>query len=233
MVSEKADRPALANLFLSVLKLLMRHAVEMGFRPDDPTVGVRGVKNRSTGYRTWTEEEIEIFYAAWAPGTRERLAMELLLCTGQRRADDVIRMGRQHVRDGKLEHPPIKERQRSFHPDFGSASKSHRRSASGAIDFLADKVPQAVYRPKGFADWFHEAIMAAGLPKGLSSHGLRKASCRRLAEAGCTPHQIASISGHKSLREIVTIYQAADRVALAVSAMATLNENRTGSVKPH
>jgi hypothetical protein len=32
--------------------------------------------------------------------------------------------------------------------------------------------------------------------------GLRKAALTRLAEVGCTVHQIAAISGHKTLREM-------------------------------
>jgi integrase len=33
-------------------------------------------------------------------------------------------------------------------------------------------------------------------------HGLRKAAARPLAEAGCTTHEIAAITGHKTLSEV-------------------------------
>ena len=56
--------------------------------------------------------------------------------------------------------------------------------------------------------------------KGLSPHGLRKATCRRLAEAGCTAPEIASISGHTSLVEVARYIAAADRARLARNAMA-------------
>jgi integrase len=52
-----------------------------------------------------------------------------------------------------------------------------------------------------------------------SFHGLRKAASVRLAEAGCTPHEIAAITGHASLKEIVRYRQTADRKRLARSAM--------------
>ncbi|WP_074962614.1 tyrosine-type recombinase/integrase [Jannaschia rubra] len=42
----------------------------------------------------------------------------------------------------------------------------------------------------------------AGLPNRASPHGLRKATRRRLAEAGCTPHEIMAISGHRSPAEV-------------------------------
>lgn len=35
----------------------------------------------------------------------------------------------------------------------------------------------------GFGNWFREQCNEAGLPKRCSAHGLRKAACRRLAEA--------------------------------------------------
>jgi len=54
---------------------------------------------------------------------------------------------------------------------------------------------------------------------GLQRHGLRKAAARRLAEAGFTEHDIASITGHASLREIVRYTKAVDQKKLAASAM--------------
>ncbi|GAD11270.1 hypothetical protein GFGA_1c0180 [Gluconobacter frateurii NBRC 103465] len=54
-----------------------------------------------------------------------------------------------------------------------------------------------------------------GLPPGCSPHGLRKAAARRLAEAGCTTHQIAAITEHRSLAEVARYTQAAKQVELA------------------
>ncbi|WP_082064366.1 tyrosine-type recombinase/integrase [Brevundimonas sp. KM4] len=49
--------------------------------------------------------------------------------------------------------------------------------------------------------------------------GLRKAAARRLAESGCTPHQIAAITGHKTLKEVERYTRAAAQKALAGAAM--------------
>src|SRR5258705_9644309 len=46
-----------------------------------------------------------------------------------------------------------------------------------------------------------DAITAAGLPLDCQPHGLRKAAGRRLAEAGCTAHEIMAVLGHKTLAE--------------------------------
>ena len=60
---------------------------------------------------------------------------------------------------------------------------------------------------------------AAGLPKRCSAHGLRKASCRRFAEAGCSGNEIMAISGHSTMKELVRYTKAADQSRLARNAM--------------
>jgi integrase len=76
----------------------------------------------------------------------------------------------------------------------------------------------------GFGNWFRGAADAAGL-KGLASHGLRKAACRRLAEAGCSAHEIMSINGHTSLKEVQQYTRAADRAHLARAAFSRLEQH--------
>ncbi len=49
-----------------------------------------------------------------------------------------------------------------------------------------------------------------GIPH-CSSHGPRKSSATRLAEADCSPHQIVAITGHKSLKEVEVYTKAAGR----------------------
>jgi integrase len=51
-------------------------------------------------------------------------------------------------------------------------------------------------------------------------HGLRKAGCTRLAEAGCSANEIASISGHRSLQEVERYTKAAEQERMARNAMA-------------
>src|SRR5262249_14991205 len=99
MVAAKGATPGAALNFLTALRGLMHFAVTVGLRADDPTTAVHRPKRRSSGIYPWTEEDIARFAATHPIGTRERLALALLLHTAQRRSD-VIRMGRQHVRNG-------------------------------------------------------------------------------------------------------------------------------------
>ena len=82
-----------------------------------------------------------------------------------------------------------------------------------------------------FGDWFRKQCDAAGLPH-CSSHGLRKAAARRMADALCGEHEIAAITGHRSLNEIVRYTRAADQERLAEAAMAKLEgaKRRTRTV---
>lgn len=85
-----------------------------------------------------------------------------------------------------------------------------------------------------FTNWFHDMVKEAGLPAGLSPHGLRKATCRCLAEAGCSAHEIMAISGHRSLAEVTRYTVAARRKDLAARAMLALgrSDDETATVKP-
>src|SRR5262245_26857364 len=89
MLDTKAGTPGAARDFLCCLRLLVRYAINIGVRHDDPTTGVRVKMPKSEGFRTWTEEDITLFEAAYPIGTKERLALVLLRNTALRCADVV------------------------------------------------------------------------------------------------------------------------------------------------
>src|SRR4029077_10357127 len=97
------------------------------------------------------------------------------------------------------------------------------------LTFLTTQSGQP-FTAAGFGNWFRDQCNIAGLPH-CSAHGLRKAAARRLAEAGCTEHEIAAITGHASLRLVEHYTKAVNQKKLAASAMAKVKTG-TGSVKP-
>jgi integrase len=195
---------------------MMKHAVDVGLRADDPTRDVRAVRVKSNGFHSWTDDEILQFETKHPVGSRARLALALLLYTGQRRSD-VVRMGRQHIRDGVLQVQQVKTGAELMIPVHSTLVTIIAESTAGNMTFLTTQFGKPFTAP-GFGNWFREQCDAAGLPH-CSAHGLRKAAARRLAEAGCTEHEIASITGHASLREIVRYTKAADQKRLARAAM--------------
>ena len=76
------------------------------------------------------------------------------------------------------------------------------------------------YGGNAFSEQFRNWCDAAGLPRRCKPHGLRKAACRRLAEAGCSANEIMSISGHATMKELVRYTAAADQARLARNAFA-------------
>ena len=210
--------PAMARYWAKALRGLLQFAVTEGFRADDPTQGIKPPRIKSDGYHTWTEAEIAQYEVRHALGTRERLALSLLLYTAQRRGD-VITMGRQHVRDGA-----ITVRQQKTGATLQIPIHAELRTALDAIpsEHLTFLVTGqgGPYTAASFGNWFCKRRAEAKLPAACSAHGLRKAACRRLAEAGCTAHQIAAISGHASLQEVERYTKAADQVRLARQAFA-------------
>lgn len=233
ILAELADRPVVANNWLKTIKILMRHSVEIGLRGDDPTLGIRKMRTGSTGYATWMEDHIEQFRARHPEGTKARLALELLLYTGQRRSD-VVRMGWQHVKEGVITVRQSKTGTQLEIPMHWDLRRAIETAPNGNLTFLLTDYGKP-FTSDGFGNWFRDRVVEAQLPLGLAAHGLRKAACRRLAEAGCTAPQIMAFSGHKNLKEVQTYIQAAEQLTLGRQALVKLtesHEDRTKIVKP-
>jgi integrase len=234
MVAAKAGTPSAARNFLNTVRALLQHCIQQGWRPDDPSQGVKRPRIKTDGFRTWTETDIATFEAVHPAGTRARLALALLLYTAQRRSD-VVRLGRQHVRDHVIQIRQAKTGAVLAIPIHPALAAILDATPSEHLTFLTTRDGKP-FSPPGFTNWFREVCNEAGLPRGLSAHGLRKAACRRLAEAGCSANIIAAISGHTSLREVQRYTAAADQARMARAAIDTMAamfpSTRTSSGKP-
>ncbi|MGE0153029.1 MAG: tyrosine-type recombinase/integrase [Reyranellaceae bacterium] len=229
-LDKRAATAAAANNWLRMVRLLMRYAIKQNLRCDDPTIGIENVRVRSNGFATWSDDHIEMFKARWPLGTRARLALCLALHTTQRRGDLVL-MGRQHIRGGTrivtVQQKTGEEVDQPLHAELVEAIEA---LPNNHLTFLVTKDGKP-FSPAGFTNWFRECCAEAGLPKGLSVHGLRKASMRIKAENGATTHMLAAVSGHKTLKEVERYTRAANRRRLADQAHAKV-ETGTSVGKP-
>lgn len=219
-----ADTPAAARNLRKRLRRVFRLAVRLGWRSDNPVVATEAPRARSGGFIAWSEDDIAAFEARWPAGSRERLALCLLLYTGQRRSD-VVGMGRQHIRDGRIAVCQLKTSARlqiRIHPALQAELD---RVPATALTFLTTRYG-APFSAAGFSQWFREAAQAAGLTD-RTAHGLRKAAGRRLAEAGCSAKQIAAVLGHRTLEEVERYTRDADQARLADDAMDMLTARET------
>jgi integrase len=223
MLADKISTPAAANHWLRLIKALMVFAVEEGWRKDNPTTGVKRVKSRTDGFHTWTEAEIAQFEATHPVGTKARLALALLLYAAQRRSD-VVGIGRQHIRDGVLHLRQKKTGAALAIPVHQELARIIAAAPSGNLTLLTTSFRKP-FTAAGFGNWFRDQCNEAGLPAQCAAHGLRKAACRRLAEAGCSANVIASISGHRTLTEVSRYTKAADQERMARGRHGSHNPN--------
>jgi integrase len=210
--------PHEAKNWLTTFKHVVRWAVERKLMRNDPTAGVHVRRPKTDGFATWTEDEIAAFEAHWPIGSKPRLALALGLYTAQRRGD-VVRIGRQHIRDGVL---TVKQQKTGItlaipvHPHLQTVLDA---TPSEHLTFLVTATGKP-YGGNAFTEQFRKWCDAAGLPQRCKPHGLRKAACRRLAEAGCSANEIMAISGHATMKELVRYTKAADQARLARNALA-------------
>lgn len=218
-----AGRPGATRNLRKRLATVFSLAVRLGWRKDNPVKETRPPKSKSKGFIAWSEDEIAAFRAYWPSGSRERLAFELLLCLGQRRSDTRL-MGRQHMQGPNritvVQQKGGKRLNIRIHPDLQAEIDRH----PNAMTFVTT-AHGAPFSAAGFTKWFVEKAVEAGVI-GRSPHGLRKAAGRRLAEAGCTAHQIMAILGHSSLSEAERYTRDARQEHLAEEAMNRLEAER-------
>lgn len=212
----RKNKPFAARDYLKAVRALFKWAVANGHLENNPTEGVTSPTPKTKGFHTWTEDEIERFRAHWPLGTRERLALEVLLGTGLRRGD-AVKLGRQHVRNsvivirmektGYMEEVAI--------PLLPTLADAINAGPTGDLTFIVGKNGRGLTK-ETFGGYFHKACKTAGVPG--SAHGLRKAAAVRLAESGATMHQLMAWFGwtDDSMAKIYT--RAADRKHLAAEA---------------
>jgi integrase len=219
-------RPAMANVTRAVLRRLMEHAIALGCRHDNPFDKVP--KYRLGTHHTWTDDEIAQYEKRWSIGTRERLAMSLLLYTGQR-GGDVVRMRRSDIRKGVirvLQQKTAKDEDDylliPIHPVLQRAMRAWR---TDGVYLLTDAKGRPITR-QSLTRLIRLAAGAAGLPSHCVAHGLRKAALRRLAEHGSTTKEIAAVSGHRSLKEIERYTHRADQARLSRAALKRIPDKK-------
>lgn len=221
---KRKSTPAQANNFLKAMRGMFGWAVEADLAKADPTRDAKMLNVKTDGFHVWTDEEVAAFEARWPIGTRERLALDLLLYTGLRRGD-AVKLGRQHVRDGIFRIKTEKNGVWVEAPILPPLARSIAAAPTGDLSFIAGERGRPLTK-ESFGNWFREACTAAKVPG--AAHGLRKAGATRAAENGATTKQLKSIFGWEDDKMPELYTRTADRARMARSAMSML-EKRTES----
>lgn len=227
IVAGMAETPAAANNMLKKIRTLMGWAILNGWRRDDPTAKIKKFKEGT--HHTWTDDELAQFEAFWPLGTRERTAYAMALYTGQRREDLATRTKRHYnAKAGTMfvvQEKTGAELEIPVHPALAQAIEAWNPRH---LVLLASPDGRGT-SVAGLGNLVAKAIAKAGLPDRCVLHGLRKAAARRLAEAGCSTHEIMAITGHKSLEEVERYTAAARQKIMGRGAIDKLIENETRS----
>ncbi|CAJ0867182.1 hypothetical protein AMST5_01929 [freshwater sediment metagenome] len=212
---ERRATPNQANHFLKVMRSLFQWAKEAEHVETDPTEGVSFAKVETEGHATWTTEEIRLFEARWPIGTRQRLAMAILLYTGLRRGD-AVRLGRQHIKDGWIKLQTEKTGEVVDMPLLPPLAEIIAKTPTSDLAFISTAYGAPMSKA-GFGNWFREACNAAGVPG--TAHGLRKALATAAAEGEATEAELEALFGWRD-RQTSSIYtRTANRKKLAGSAL--------------
>lgn len=217
-----STRPGMGNLTRAAMRRVFKLAVKNKRRPDNPFMGIEAY---SVGeHHTWTEAELKQYEDCWKLGTRERLAFDLLLYTGQR-VGDVTTMKRTDMEGGLIHVVQQKTGAELWVPIHTALARSMAAYKIAGATLIGDPRGQPIKRST-LSALIRGAVKKAKLPPRCVPHGLRKAAMRRLAEGGGTAKQIASISGHKTLKEVERYTKAADQKMLARDAMNKMTKEQ-------
>ncbi|GEC16429.1 integrase [Nitrobacter winogradskyi] len=224
---ELRSTPAAANQRLKALRALFNWANEADETTVNPTLGVKRIPYATDGHHTWTDAEIAQYQARHAVGTKARLAFDLLRFIAFRR-EDVVRLGREHICNGRIMYRQAKNEHRNpvdidipLHPELAASIAA---TATGDKTFLVTEFCKA-FTANGFGNKFKDWCRQADLPH-CSAHGIRKATATTLAENAATAHEIMSITGHRTLEEVERYTKAARMRKMADAAMTKLAQTK-------
>lgn len=155
-----------------------------------------------------------------------------MLYAGCARRSDVIALGKQHLtKDGRLQYKQFKGRnKRPVHIDLKVITELQQiinASPCGELTFLVTEFGKP-FTSNGFGNWFKKRCKEAGLPH-CSAHGVRKAAAARLAELGCSDHEIMAIGGWQTLKEVQRYTKGARKRILSDNAMDKVQADINGT----
>lgn len=216
----KFGTPEAANSRVKAIRQVYKFAVRKKLVPFDPARDVAYIRTGSTGFHTWTVEEVRQYEDRHPIGSKARLALALLIYTGQRRSD-IVRLGKQNVSAGKLSFTQYKGRKQKptklTLPILPALRSIIDASPCGDLTFLVNDFNRP-FTEAGFGNKFRDWCNQAGLLH-CSAHGLRKAGATIAANNGATTKQLMAMFGWSSIRMAELYTRSADQERLADDAM--------------
>jgi len=210
-----------ANGFIKTASVLFGWAVERDWLASTPVYKIEPLPGGHLP--AWSMAQAEAALATMPEPLRRVVVLGLY--TGQRRGDLIalpwsaydgasIRLTQQKT--GTALVLPV-------HPTLKAELDAWRREAVSTIILTTKRgIPWSGHHvSESMRLWMTKAAMP-----GLNVHGLRKLMAARLANAGASTHEIASMTGHKTLALVQLYTASADQERLAGAAIHRLSVNR-------
>lgn len=210
--------PRQADATFGVLRIMLEWARDRGLISHNHATRPKKVYSADRSDKIWLEEHLNAFRAV--ASSEMKLALELALWTGQRQAD-ILALGWSSYKDGRISFRQGKRKRKVDMP----VTAALKRKLDALPRRAATILTTASGKPWGkvhFQHHWRKATLEAGLD-GLHFHDLRGTTCTMLADAKCTPSEIAAMLGWtvKTVNEMLDRYQAMT-AAQSNSAVAKL-----------
>jgi integrase len=226
IVERKADKPGASNNVLKILKILFSYAVKADLLDRNPATSVEKQSYRAGGAETWRDEHAVMFRARWPLGSPQRTLFEIMFNTSLR-IGDALRLGPQHVRDGRVRLVTSKTGDAIDLPLRKELRAALDAAPTPHLTYLAT-VQGKTRSAKAAYTWFSDAAKEAGLPAGFTGHGCRKGLLTAMAEKRATEQQMQAVSGIKSPRVLQGYIRAANKARMADDGLSVLDEPGRG-----
>ena len=206
LLAQFAGHQATKQHLKKTLRLIMDQAVAAGWRPDNPCDGIR-IKGSESRVTIWEQQDVDFYVKACREHGRESLALVILLSweIGQRMTD--VRAMRPGAEYNSATGEFSFKQSKTGSSVTISVSESLRlllaEAGKGNLFLFRDEVTGKPYSEERLGKAFAKVRKAVG-GKPLVLRWLRHSCVVQLARAGCTPSEIASVTGH-ALAGVVSI----------------------------
>ena len=210
------------NNMLKAVRSMFQYALyHTGLIDSDPTQGVKYAPIKSDGHKEWSSAQIKQLLEFHPIGTTAHLALTLLLYAACRRSD-AVKLGPKSLKTiGETTYLEFTQTENAGSPGalVSIPVDDHfmqvlEVSETGEETFLITFYGNP-FTADGFENRMRNWRRSAGLPEGISSHGVRKATGSMMAEADCSQYQIMAVHGHSDPRSSEIYTRRARRRRLA------------------
>lgn len=227
---KRKQNHSMANAMLTTMQALMRFAAVSGAVARSPTEDIEkeGITPRDV---VWPDEVVNAFLGAAKTEGRPSMALTVRigLDTGQR-LGDVLGLTWSQYNGAGIELRQGKTKARVNVPVTPELKAALDNAPRLGVQIVINERTRRPYRQQLFSQVFRKTMREAGFPAGeYQFRDLRRTAIIWLSRAGCTPQQIAHVTGHaiQTIHNILRVYCPPDGI-VAGEAIKRLVDYRKG-----